>query len=99
MSGLNRRAGLNELVAPKIAVWLSKIKHSADYSLKCDAIIIMVNSQISTMFIMEVVTVLLAPIFAVYVLDGEQSQDHNCFPYHIECRLLPSVLPQICSGS
>ena len=79
------KLGFSEAIVPKAAALLALFRHgfkhgvsTADILRADPTLVIMINRRhVETMILFEVVTVLLAPMFAVFVLD------ESCFRYYI----------------
>ena len=68
-------AGFNELIVPRTAEWLAKFKSGgADprNGANADEVINFYRSQVGTTLLFELVTVLMAPMLAVFLFDGIQ---------------------------
>ena len=64
-------SGLSQLIAPSAAAFLAKLKHGVSSTNVTSAMAICIyKTQLCTLIVFNVVTILLAPIVAVYVLDG-----------------------------
>ena len=79
-ANLDCGAGFNELIVPRTAEWLAKFKSGGTdprNGANADEVINFYRSQVGTTLLFELVTVLMAPMLAVFLFD------ESCLRYYL----------------